>query len=168
MSLGKTGFNRFLEKKEKLILTTILILYFSYFMFTSLADYRIFGNWHDLCRNTQIYYTLMKGEFFTSRLHSDTNQKAISIFCDHFKPSMVFFTPFFLLVPKPETLIFIRTLFKFPTYIRVLISGLLDLEIFFHNLLIVYDIFISFAIPVIAFIYLNNSTIKQLFNSKQN
>ncbi|MBU1626110.1 DUF2079 domain-containing protein, partial [bacterium] len=103
-------FNNFIEKRKKLILALFLILYFTYFMYTGLADYRIFGNFHDLCRNTQIYYTLMKGEFYTSRLHSDTNQKVYSLSCDHFKPSMVFFTPLFLLFPRPETLLFIKTL----------------------------------------------------------
>ena len=106
----RSGFSEFIEKREKLILILLLSLYFAYFLITGFADYWIFGNWHDLCRNTQIYYTMMQGELFTSRLHSETNQKVYSLFCDHFKPSMVFFVPFFLLIPKTETILFLKTI----------------------------------------------------------
>ncbi|MCD6328311.1 DUF2079 domain-containing protein [bacterium] len=92
------------------ILGGIVFSYAAFFLVTGLWDFHIFGNWHDLSRFTTSQYSLTKGEFFLSRLHTQSGSKTLEFVGDHFAPIKLFIVPFFLIFKSAAVFLVLKTL----------------------------------------------------------
>lgn len=98
-----------MERHWRKILALIAFSYILFFLITGLWDFHIFGNWHDLSRFTTAQYSLSQGEFFLSRLHTQSGNKTLEFVGDHFAPIKLIVTPFFLVFRTAAVFLVFKT-----------------------------------------------------------
>ena len=101
--------DRFVDTHWRLLLSSVVALYLGFFLTTGLWDFYIFGNWHDLSRFTTAQYSVLKGHFFLSRLHTESASKICEFVGDHFAPIKLVILPFFLIFRTAAVFLVFKT-----------------------------------------------------------